>query len=160
MIQLVRCDDRLIHGQCMTDVVRVNDITNIIVIDDFTASNPVLKMIFENAVPKTMKASVYSLAEAVAVVKKAVEDDSRTLILMKVPQTFVQLRREVAGLPDSLNIGPVSSKENAKEATPFAFLLPEEAAACKELAAQGVEIYFKQTSNNKTTPWKDVADRF
>ena len=142
MIQLVRCDDRLIHGQCMTDVVRVNDITNIIVIDDFTASNPVLKMIFENAVPKTMKAAVYSMADAAAVVKKAVEDDSRTLILMKVPQTFVQLRGEVAGLPDSLNIGP------------------EEAAACKELAAQGVQIYFKQTSNNKTTLWEDVADRF
>ena len=160
MIQLVRCDDRLIHGQCMTDVVKVNDITNIIVIDDFTASNPVLKMIFESAVPKTMKASVYSLTEAVAVVKKAVEDDSRTLVLMKVPQTFVQLRREVEGLPNSLNIGPMSSKANATEATPFAFLLPEEAAACKELAAQGVQIYFRQTSNNKTTLWEDVADRF
>ena len=160
MIQLVRCDDRLIHGQCMTDVVKVNDITNIVVIDDFTASNPVLKMIFETAVPKTMKAAVYSLAEAAAVVKKAVEDDSRTLILMKVPQTFVQLRGEVAGLPDALNIGPVSSKDNAKEATPFAFLLPEEAAACKELAAQGVEVYFRQTSKQRPIPWEDVANRF
>ena len=41
MISLVRCDDRLIHGQCMTKIVKDYDIKKIMVIDEFTALNPV-----------------------------------------------------------------------------------------------------------------------
>ena len=40
MINLIRCDDRLIHGQCMTRLVQHYFIKNIIVIDEFTATNP------------------------------------------------------------------------------------------------------------------------
>ena len=39
MINLIRCDDRLIHGQCMTRLVQHYFIKNIIVIDEFTATN-------------------------------------------------------------------------------------------------------------------------
>ena len=34
MINLIRCDDRLIHGQCMTRLVQHYFIKNIIVIDE------------------------------------------------------------------------------------------------------------------------------
>ena len=40
MINLIRCDDRLIHGQCMTRLVQHYFIKNIIVIDEFTPTNP------------------------------------------------------------------------------------------------------------------------
>ena len=43
MISLVRCDDRLIHGQCMTVIVKAYDIQEIIVVDQFTATNAVLE---------------------------------------------------------------------------------------------------------------------
>ena len=46
MIQLIRSDERLIHGQCMTQVVKTYDIQEIIVIDDATAENALLKRIF------------------------------------------------------------------------------------------------------------------
>ena len=71
MIQLIRSDERLIHGQCMTQIVKTYDIQEIIVIDDATAENALLKRIFTMAVPKTMKAAVYTLNEGVDKVKEA-----------------------------------------------------------------------------------------
>ncbi len=37
MINLIRDDERLIHGQCMTQIVKTYDIQEIVVIDDATA---------------------------------------------------------------------------------------------------------------------------
>ena len=58
MICLVRCDDRLIHGQCMTVIVKAYDIQEIIVVDEFTATNAILKTVFKTAVPPSMKADI------------------------------------------------------------------------------------------------------
>ena len=41
MIVLARCDDRLIHGQCMTVIVQEYDIRSIIIVDNETAENPI-----------------------------------------------------------------------------------------------------------------------
>ena len=47
MIVFIRCDDRLIHGQCQTKIIPLNKITRVIGVDDATAANPMLKRIFE-----------------------------------------------------------------------------------------------------------------
>jgi len=55
VIVLVRCDDRLIHGQCMTVLVKGNQIERIIVVDNLTASNSILRSVFKAAVPADMR---------------------------------------------------------------------------------------------------------
>jgi mannose/fructose/N-acetylgalactosamine-specific phosphotransferase system component IIB len=89
MIVLVRCDDRLIHGQCMTVITKVNNIDNIIVVDDFTATNAILKRVFRTAVPSNMHANVYTVKESAPVIEKAMADNSKTLVLMKNPKVYV-----------------------------------------------------------------------
>lgn len=88
MITLVRCDDRLIHGQTMTVVVKINHIQDIIVVDDLTASNSILKAVFKTAVPANMNAGVYTVDEAVSKIKTALTNDVPTLVLMKTPITY------------------------------------------------------------------------
>ncbi len=41
MISLIRCDERLIHGQCMQFIVSDYSIKRILVVDNATAMNPV-----------------------------------------------------------------------------------------------------------------------
>ena len=55
MIVFIRCDDRLIHGQCKTKIIPLNKITRVIGVDDATAANPMLKRIFEMAAPQAPK---------------------------------------------------------------------------------------------------------
>ncbi len=160
MISLARCDDRLIHGQCMISVTKEYDIKRIIVVDDFTASNAILRVVFETAVPSNMKASCYTQEQAVNPIKDAMLNSENTLILMKTPQVYLGLRKIINGLPNNLNIGPMSSKKGAISVAMGTYLLPEEVEAIKELVNSGVHVYFKQTQSTPLTEWDELVSKF
>lgn len=160
MIKLIRCDDRLIHGQCMVRVINDFEIRRILIIDDFTASNPVLKSVFTSAVPPTVKAEVLSTAEAKEAVEAHLGDSENTLLLMRSPQVALRLFDEVPQLEKQLDIGPMSNRPKTTKVTEYAYLLPDEAAAIKALDAEGIRVYFNQVINQKTVEWKDVAADF
>jgi mannose/fructose/N-acetylgalactosamine-specific phosphotransferase system component IIB len=161
MLKLVRCDDRLIHGQCMTYIINEYAIRNIIVVDEFTATNPIIKKIFTSAIPKSISASVHTLADSKEAILAAMSDNSSSLLLMKKPQTFLSLRSMIENLPDSLNIGPQTIRNGCKICTPYAALNQEEADACTTLEKQGVRVYFNSIgSGSKTVEWASVAKLF
>ncbi len=159
MISLIRCDERLIHGQCMQFIVSDYSIKRILVVDNATAMNPVLKTIFTTAVPKALKADVYTVDQATEEIKGAVTDSTNTLLLMKNPRTLVQLRRNVSDLPNELNIGPQMARDGIK-CVDFATLHQEDVEACKELAADGVRIYFNSIgASGAVTEWSSIASK-
>jgi len=159
MICLVRCDDRLIHGQCMTRVVKEYDIQDIIVVDDYTAGEPMLKKIFQMAVPREMNANVYTAEESYSVISKAMSSPRRTLVLMKSPEVMVKLVDGVKGMPMELDIGPMSAREGATTLTPYAHLMPNELAAVKKLTEENVHVYLKQLPTEATTELKDLKNK-
>lgn len=156
LIALIRCDDRLIHGQCMTAIVTSFAIRSIIVIDDFTATNPLLRSIFEKAVPPSMKASVYTTEGSYEPVKKALTDDVKTLVLFKNPVTYKCLLENVPGLPKELMIGPMSSKPGAKEVNSGTYLSAKDAQIVEELVNNGISVYFQILPTMKRFSWADV----
>ena len=160
MIALVRCDDRLIHGQTMTVVVKLNHIERIIVVDNLTATNPVLKKVFETAVPASMKAGAYTVSEAVPLIEAALANDERTLVLMKSPITYKRLLEKVPGLPKELNVGPMSKRKGTTKVTPTSHLMPDEAQAVKDVVDQGAHVFFQQVPSQPVVEWDDVKDRF
>lgn len=160
MLTLARCDDRLIHGQCMTVIVQEYDIKRILVVDDFTASNPILKTVFQTAVPSNLEGNVFTIKEALPQIEKAMEDDKNTLLLMKSPIVYRDLKNLMKALPDELNIGPMSNRKNTKEATPTAFLLADEADAIKDLVKMGVHVFFRQLPIHKAIEWDEIKNNF
>lgn len=160
MLTLVRCDDRLIHGQCMTVITKEYDIQRILVVDDFTATNPILKTVFKTAVPSSMSADVFTVKDATKDIIEAMNNDVRTLLLMKSPIVYEELRKEVESLPLELNVGPMSNRKGTTPATPMAHLLPDEAEAIKQLVAQGVHVYFRQVPSQKTVEWDEIKSKF
>ncbi|HWS44200.1 MAG TPA: PTS sugar transporter subunit IIB [Pseudoflavonifractor sp.] len=160
MLVLVRCDDRLIHGQCMTVIIHEYDVERILVVDDFTATNPILKTVFQAAAPPSIQTGVYTVQEAVPLIQSAMEDQVRTLVLMKSPLVYRALRAALPGIPAELNIGPMSNRKGSISVTYAAHLIPEEAAAIKELAADHVHVYFRQIPSQKTVEWDEVKDKF
>lgn len=88
MVVLVRCDDRLIHGQCMTVIIQHYAVKRIIVVDDFTANNPILKTVFKSAAPPSIETDVFTVDASAAKIASALSDDVRTLVLMKSPLVY------------------------------------------------------------------------
>ena len=145
MIQLIRSDEQLIHGQCMTQIVNTYDIQEIIVIDDATAENALLKRIFTMAVPKTMKAAVV-----------------KTLILMKTPVPMVELIQRIPELNKDLNIASLSQRKNAGvcvEIVPATYFTRDEFTAVEQLTEAGVRIWLQMIPNSARTEWSEIRER-
>lgn len=159
MICLVRSDERLIHGQCMQFIVSDYSIKNIIVVDDMTATNPLLKSIFQNAVPKAIQARVYTVKESIPVIQEAVGSSENTLLLMKNPRTLLPILEQVEGLPKSLNVGPQMARNGIK-CVDYATLHPEDVEACKKLTDMGVRVFFNATGASGTvTEWTSISSK-
>lgn len=155
MISLVRADERLIHGQTMVFVVKDYSINRIIVVDDLTATNPVLKSIFQTAVPKEVQTDVHTVADSVPIIKEAINGSEKTLLLVKYPRTYVKLRELIDGLPNELNIGSQMARNGVRYAE-YASLSPEDVEASKLLKNEGVRVYFNALgSSGSTIEFKD-----
>lgn len=160
MLSLIRCDDRLIHGQCMTVIVKEFNIARIVVVDDMTAGNPVLKTVFQTAVPSSMSAGVYTMAEAVGQIEEAMQNDVRTMLLMKSPAVYQKMLEQIEQLPKELMIGPMSSRKGTVSVNRNTNLLPEESNAIKNLVEAGVHVFFQQVPSEKKIEWDEVKSKF
>lgn len=159
MIRLIRCDDRLIHGQCMTKIVQEYFIKCIIVVDDFTATNSVMKLVFEKAVPPSMKANVYTVLESYEPIRKAVSDSQNTLVLFRSPVIYKSLMENVDDLPKIMNIGPVAKKPGAQEVNTGTYLSKEDICAIESLVQNDVDVFFQIVPGEKKLSWDDVKKK-
>ncbi len=156
MICLIRCDDRLIHGQCIFRVLNDYKVRRILLIDDMTASNPTLRNIYVLAAPPGVKTEVLTTQGAVEKITGAIKDDVSTLILFKHPGVALELYSGIDDLKKELNIGPMSNRSGTKKVTMFSHLTSEEIRDLEKLHEFGVRVYFQQVNDEKATEWKDV----
>jgi len=158
MIKLIRCDDRMIHGQCIVRVIGDFKIERIIGVDNFTAENNILKKIYQMAIPPEIKGGVYTEEEAIEEVKQYLNTNENTLLLLKNPVSAIKLFQAIPQLPKHLNIGPMSSRKQTKRITLYAYLTDNEITAVDKLSALGIRVYFNQVIDQKTEEWSDLKN--
>ena len=159
MIKLIRCDDRLIHGQVIVRVILDFNINKIVIVDDFTASNEVLKNVFTMATPPQAKSVIYSIAQAIEELPKFIENKDNVLLLMRSPMTGLKLFDSIPELKKEFNIGPMSNRKNTIKITPYAYLTREEVDSIVSLEERGIYVYFNQTLDQKTIKWEDIKSQ-
>lgn len=160
MIKLIRCDDRLIHGQCVTQIIPAHEIKEVIAIDDATATNSLLKKVFMMAAPKGVKATPVTFAEAVPMVREAVGNDVNTLVLMRVPEQMEQLLEAVPDLPKELNVASVPPSPGKIEIAPAIFFSPEQLEATKRMGDNGVHIWFQLIPTKPAIEWDSIKSKY
>ncbi len=158
MITLNRVDDRLIHGQCIVRVIIDFKIEKIVIVDDFTASNPVLKNIFYLATPPQAKSVIYSVEETRTELPQFIDNNENVLLLMRSPTVALKLFEIHSTLKKELDIGPISYRPDTVKVTPYAYLSREEIDAIEKIEERRVRVYFNQTIDQKIIEWNEVKD--
>lgn len=148
MIVFIRCDDRLIHGQCQTKIIPLNKITRVIGVDDATAANPMLKRIFEMAAPQGVKVTVHSVTDALTPIRKCMINDKRTLIITRRPSTLLKIYKAIPDLMKTINVANMPKEKDGFWVRRDIWVNEEELAALKELDALGATIQFQQFSGD------------
>ena len=160
MIALVRCDDRLIHGQCVLRIIPNYNITDIIVVDDYTATNAMLKKIFMMSAPKGVATVVLTKEEAVEHIKTAMTDATKTLVLMRTPEIMNDLCSSIEGFPKDLNIASLPSTPGKVQISTGIYFNESQMNAVKQMSENGVHVWFQLVPGEAKLEWNDIKSKY
>lgn len=159
-VSLVRCDDRLIHGQVIVRVLKTFSITKIVVVDESIGSDAVMTNIYRMSVPPGVELQTTKLSQAKEKIEQAIAASSNALILCRTPQVALGLFKNYPGLKKEFNIGPMSNRKGSIKATVFAYLLPEEVQDIEKIESMGIRVYFRQVADQDEVGWEQVKRNF
>lgn len=149
-IQLIRIDDRLIHGQVVVGWVKALTIQRLVVVNDAIAKNAMQKTLMEMAVPTGLKISFFTLEEAAAACKGQTER-VRTLLLFSSP-TDVLAYQDKGGFLSSINVGGMHFGDGKRQVCKTVCVNEEDLAAFKALKARGIELEVRAVPGDLREP--------
>lgn len=137
-INLVRIDDRLIHGQVVTTWIKNYNIEQILVINDKVAEDKVQQSVLTMSAPPEVKVLVFGVDKFIDVLKKTEIKKNTMLILTN----SVDVNRLVeSGLSfDKLNVGGMRMQPGRKTLSRAVSVTPEEEDAFRKMLAANVKI--------------------
>lgn len=137
-VALFRIDDRLIHGQVMTQWVKSKYFNTILIVDDATANDDFLSEVAVMAVPKEFKGLVMTVEQASKYLQED-NDQEIILVLVKFVKTIAKLVDAGVQIKE-LNVGGVGMRPKRKTIYRNIALNPEEIDMIKGLLAKDIKV--------------------
>ena len=88
---LIRIDDRLIHGQVALGWTRAKGIDTIVAVDDKVAKDGLQCSLLHMATPPGVKSYIVSVADAVTLIQSGKLDKKHIMLLSKGPEALIQM---------------------------------------------------------------------
>jgi PTS system mannose-specific IIB component len=151
-----RIDERLIHGQVITAWRQHLGYKAICVVDDAVAGDPYLSDALRLAVPPGIEVSIYTVREAVDILKKP--PNVEMLLLLRSPKTALALVAAGVSL-SAINVGNVASRSGSKRILKSISLTAAQARMLDALAESDIEISFQVTPDDAPIGWRKLRRR-
>lgn len=143
-IEMMRIDERLIHGQGQMWLNSLG-VNTVIVSNDEVSEDKIQQTLMKTVVPKTIAMRFFSIDKTCELIHKA-SPKQKIFIVCKTPNDALKLIS--GGVPvNEINIGNIHNCEGKEQVTRSIFLGKEDKDALRELS-QKYNIKF----NTKTTP--------
>lgn len=149
-IVLARIDDRLIHGQVVTNWVKATKCQRIIVVNDEIAVDSIRKTLIEKVAPPGIKANVVSVDKMLRVYNNPAYKGVKVLLLFTNPTDVLRLINNNVNIK-SINMGGMSYKDGKKQVTGVISVDEKDVESLKILDEKGVEIEARQVSTDSKT---------
>lgn len=147
MIEFVRIDDRLIHGQVATTWLKTQAIEQAIVISDKLAGEPIQKTVLEVAAPEGVKVHLFSTGQFIEIYHKN-PIKRRTMLVFTNPMEV--LRCLDGGVEiKHLNVGGMKYGPGKEKLTKAVAVDQDDKATFKKLMEQGVDVEIQMVPNDK-----------
>jgi PTS system mannose-specific IIB component len=154
MVDLIRIDDRLVHGQVMAAWARALRTTRILVLDDAAAADLFSRQVMQAAMPAHIRLEVEPIRQSAARLAEAERDGSRTLALLRDVEAAARLH---ALHPlRALNVGGAGMAQGRQLVWRSIALSPDELAALRGLRRDGVDVYLQMIPSDPRKPIEDL----
>lgn len=145
---MVRVDDRLIHGQVLTQWVGTINAQKIVVIDDEVAKDSMRKNVLKFAAPAELKISILSAERAAEVWKKNKFGNYNVFVLFRDVKMIRKCKDLGLSFPE-VSLGQMAVINDRKQIYRSLGLNEEEGKTLIDLEKDGVNLYFQMTPNDK-----------
>ncbi len=155
MIQLLRLDERMIHGQVAIKWSRHIDVNRIVVANDYAASDTIVQKSLMMAAPSTCKVAIKSVDDAIVLLNDARAAELKILLIANNPEDTLRLIESVPNIPkvNIGNYGRVASRIGDEQRHTYAanlYAYPAEAELFKKIyevsKSKGIEEIVYQTT--------------
>ncbi|NVY96385.1 PTS sugar transporter subunit IIB [Lactobacillus sp. DCY120] len=142
MIQLVRIDDRLLHGQVAYSWKGYLDYEAIVIASEVAVKDSLRQAAMKMAKPDGVRLAIRDIPEAIKLLQNPRIAHLKTFVVTDTVAGAVELLRQLpAGI--ALNIGGVQKQEFKEKVTPFTYLTTAEKIQLQQLEAAGTAIDFR-----------------
>lgn len=157
IIDALRVDERLIHGQIAMVWSRALNLDGIVVANDEAAENELQQKALKMAVPNGIKVIIKTLDDAVSLLKDKRASDMKLLVLVRTIGDALFLAKQLHNI-GYLNIGNVgkSVQGDKQTLTKFVMLTTDELTNLKEL----VTVYPETALQNLPSDVKELASKY
>jgi PTS system mannose-specific IIB component/fructoselysine and glucoselysine-specific PTS system IIB component len=154
-VELMRIDDRLIHGQVVVGWGQPLDIGFIVLVDDEVAGSDWEQELYRMGVPPEMEVRFASVDEA-ALSLPRYEGDPRRGIVLTGDITSMRRLVDANAHVRRINLGGIHHRTGRVQRLRYIFLSADEERELRELAARGIEITAQDVPSARPIPLTDV----
>lgn len=139
-IEIIRVDDRLIHGQVAIGWTRSRGINTILAIDDVTAKDRMQCQLMKMATPPGVTPYFLTVEDAAEKILNDTYKNKKVMILVKGPKELLALLEKGIEMSE-VNIGNQRSGENKIQLASQMFATEEELNLWKQISNKGIKLY-------------------
>jgi fructoselysine and glucoselysine-specific PTS system IIB component len=150
MIQLLRVDHRLIHGQVVMSWMRSLEPTAILVANDSVPNDELRKSTLKMAKPTDVKLVIKTVADSIEAINSGKTDSYKLFILTESVEDAVRLARECPAIRH-INLGGTKRLPGTTPLTNTVNLTADEVDALRGLAVTGVEVEARAVATDRKT---------
>lgn len=141
-----RIDDRLIHGQVMTQWIQYTSANEVLIIDDAVARDSFLQMVMQSSVPKNIKLTVLSISEGIDYLNGE-QGKEKIIILVKTPLT-IDILTDAGVMIPSVNLGGIGAKAGRKQLFKNISISDEERKALHNLVDKKINVFIRVVTSD------------
>ena len=156
-VELMRIDDRLIHGQVVVGWGQPLDIGFIVLVDDEVAGSDWEQELYRMGVPPEMEVRFASVDEAALSLPDYERDPRRGIILTGDIASMRRLVDANSGVR-RINLGGIHHRTGRVQRLRYIFPSPQEEPELRELAARGIGISAHDVPSARPIPLTDVLE--
>ncbi|MHC5228440.1 PTS system mannose/fructose/N-acetylgalactosamine-transporter subunit IIB [Enterococcus sp. LJL99] len=153
-IELVRIDDRLIHGQVATTWLKDYDIEQVIIADDEVSQNEMKKTMVTVAAPTGIRVHVFPVDKFIQVQKEN-PIKRRTLLLFTQPIDVQKALDQGVDISE-VYVGGMRSTSERRRISKAVNISPEEEAIFQSLAERGVSLIIQTVPRDEKNELIDL----
>ncbi|MDB8710064.1 PTS sugar transporter subunit IIB [Mediterraneibacter gnavus] len=159
MVNLMRVDERLLHGQVAVTWISNVNATSILIANDEVMENEMAKMALKMAKPSGMKLAIRSIEEGAALLNDPRSQNIPIFVIVKTIQDAVRLCQKTDAVK-KVNIGGVKKKEGSKLIAAAVHVNEEDLQSLKELAELVEEVEFRMVPSDSARTLDEVLKSY